>query len=181
MPKCPYCGEYPYATYCQSYQEHVRRCEKSANRAVKLATEDKKIPSKTTPGTVVYNITNNVVVMNNISVYTDYPVIPLTTNILNLVEKTDLKKIKSVEDVNQIVNYAYDADNGFIEKCMHGTDIRAKSQALSFLADVARRIRETMIKQRQNEGISCVEIEEVVEGVKEYEKELLDEKKLLGC
>lgn len=203
MPKCPFCGEVPYLTECPSYYAHLESCSKSASNAYhkilnnspgdvvkskkdfvltyqdQISNKAPKYSESTGSKNLVVNITNNIT--NNITynnfIYQDYPRTNLTTSLLNMISNTDIKQIKSVDQLNEIIHYALDSDNFYIERCIQGSDKRAKSQALSFMADLVKKTREKMTKEAGNRP----EILEIIEGAKEYEKEMLDEKKLLGC
>jgi hypothetical protein len=193
MPKCPYCGEYPYKTFCASYYDHLRCCSKSFSSS---SNENKNTVSPRTrgqgenvPHTIITNIYNiGSVTSTNISItnmYLDYPSTPLINCLLSYIEKINVKQIKTVDDLNKIVHFILDADNCFLDGCIKGIDKRAKSQAISFMADLMRRIRGRMKKEILEDPEvpmgNRVEIEEIIDGAEVYEKEFLDEKKLLGC
>jgi hypothetical protein len=236
MPKCEFCGEVPFLTYCASFEKHRDYCGKTAKRfmdkkaldlkasqvffdpkdfvsryddpkglrlsgdddpkdfvsryddpkGLRLFRDDEENSSHRSP--VVHSIVNNTYInidnshnVNNTNntLYIDYPSTPLTNHILQTLQGADVRSIKTLEDFNKIINYALDADNHFLDRCIQGHDKRAKSQALSFMADLARKTRELMVEKHDNQG--RLEIQEIVEDVKEYEKDLLTDKKLLGC
>ncbi len=163
MPTCPYCRKTPYLTYCPSYYDHIESC-----RLSREGGESAK--SAQAPVTNIYIGTINVQVNN---LYLDYPKNGATQGVLDEARSCDVLRIKTVEDLNQIMGFVQDMHDKQIEKCLTGGDRRVQSQALSFLADVSRTLRERIQKV-------APERTQLIGAAEDFEKECLDDKRKLG-
>jgi cell envelope opacity-associated protein A len=136
---------------------------KKENEELKKQLQEKK-PS-------VVNITNNNYIQMN-TLYMDYPQNPMTTQLLDSAKRMDLSLINTPDDLNAFVGHLQDLNGNEIEKYLSGNDLRAKSQALSFLAHAVKVVRERI----QEERPQSVEVIEVAE---EFEKDCLNDKQLI--
>lgn len=199
MPHCPYCGNGRYSTYCASFYRHVTDCQASAATALgmqrqseemqrqseervrmlemqyrhaqELLKERSKIPS--VPQVINnYNIntTNYNIQMNTL--YIDYPQNESTKSVIQHAKSFDVSKVKSIEDLNKIMDEVQGMNGGEIEKCLTSRNGKAKSQALSFLADVMRTIRTRMQKSAPTNTV-------LLEAAEDFEKDCLKDKQLV--
>ena len=191
MPQCRYCNTVPYVTYCASFFNHVECCRKTHERTTQQNSEKKeekqKVKQAPTPATIsigsivinnistINNVTNNVYNITIEKMYVDYPKNEITNGLLDVVRQCDVKQIQSREDYNKAIVHALDANGGEIEKIFNGKDERAKSQALSFMADYSRTLR------RRLEAEKGPVVQELIDDVKDYENDLIQEKNQLSC
>lgn len=122
-------------------------------------------------------IINNYTYIGKISIaqqlYLDYPKNDNTDHVIQEARSFDIKTIKSVQDLDRLVGHIQDLNGKEIERCLGASDKQAKSQALSFLADVVRTVRTRL----QQEAPSQLE---VIEAAEEFEKECLADKQRLS-
>ena len=81
-------------------------------------------------------------ISHTIFAYKDYPQSILTQEIMSKIALTEVKKLTSLEDFNYVLNYAQDAHDGVLLQTLASNNPTSRGQALSFLADVSRCLRE---------------------------------------
>ena len=172
MPYCEYCKRSPYLTYCPSFFSHINSCRQSYEMGRKRYREEKENAERKkarydTPPVVIININ-----ITQQQLYLDYPSTDLTKRGLELANTCDVSMIKSEGDLNKIVDRLYDMQGGVIERCLDKGNALVKSQVLSFMADVMRRIRMRMEKEVTPQTV-------LIEAVEDFEKACIEDKQKL--
>ena len=163
MPRCKYCGTVPFATYCPSYFHHVTTC-----RSVR-----DKYRNPPTPIVINNHYTYHQTTQIQINqLYIDYPKSSVADRVLSHAKTFDVKLIKSVTDLDAIMGEIQEANGREILRYLEGSDLLAKSQALSFLADVMRTIRMRISKEKP------IDLE-LLDAAKQFEEDCLEDKKRL--
>ena len=100
--------------------------------------------------TRVTHVTNNYHIENMVmgnqvnSIYLDYPKNEFTNYVVHQTETLDIKQIRTKDDINTIISWIQDSNGKEIERYIKGGDLRLRSQACSFLANVARILRKRL-------------------------------------
>lgn len=178
MPQCPYCKQFLYASYCYGFARHVDGCRNSfekiqqykENEIEKLRHENELLRRQLIDSKP--SVTNNYTLIQVNTLYQDFPENDMTVKVLEAAKSLDLKLIKSPEDLDEFVSKIQDLNGKELERCLSGKDRRAQSQALSFLANVVRVIRERIQKERPQSL-------EVVEAAEQFEQDCLKDKQLI--
>jgi hypothetical protein len=156
-------------------KEKIRVSEQALNekrREFELQEKYSENLLKATRGSPVTNYVVNTYNTTNIQMnvlYMDYPKNETTTKVLQKAQAHDLGRIKSVQDLDDIIGHVQDMNGGEIVKCLVGADQKAKSQALSFLADVMRTLRQRLQQTPASDKL-------LIEAAEDFEKDCLRDK-----
>lgn len=174
MPQCPYCKQSLYASYCSGYAccasfEKIQQFKE--NELKNLRQENERLREQLLRSKP--SVVNNYTLIQINALYQDYPKNEMTERVLEAARTLDLKMIKSPEDLDSFVSKVQDLNGKELERCLSGKDHRAQAQALSFLANVVRVIRERILKEHPQSL-------ELVEAAEQFEQDCLKDKQLIA-
>jgi hypothetical protein len=138
MPQCEYCGQYPFATYCASYFKHVKSCKLSAENATRNFQKESEIRTPTVINNYVHIGDMNIIYNNNF--YVNYLSTEFTARGINWINTVSLNELRNLDDYDKFLEDVQEAMNNSI----------LRIHAFTFLADMSRRARERLQRERFN-------------------------------
>lgn len=177
MPKCDYCGQTPFLTFCASFFAHVERCRKRETLLIEKINQERQreqllrkelqhqqeLSAKLThilcaerEKKITPRIQNNIYIqtvvcgdqINVKNLYMDYPKTPYFVGMIDFVEGYNVDTITDLE--TDIVARFRDDKHELNEfyHMLHTDPSNLKTSHLySFISDVIRRLREKMEKR----------------------------------